>query len=159
MITSGTKPDNLLPLSFLKNEALRPGPGGFHSAPAQAEPPPFRKFTIPSQKVCKPSNIFLDRSGIIIPSGAKPDNLLPLSFLKNEALRLWPGGSHFAAVLIRSYVKLISRWAAFIALWRATPRMGAKITATTPLNTEEGAFSNTPSHAPSGVSPLTSRPL
>ena len=33
---------------------------------------------------------------MIIMSGEKPDNLLPLSFLKNEALRREPGGFHFA---------------------------------------------------------------
>ena len=54
------------------------------------------KFTYSSQKVLKPSNIFLGRAGMIILSGEKPDNLLPLSFLKNEALRREPGGFHFA---------------------------------------------------------------
>ena len=54
------------------------------------------EFTYSSQKVLKPSNIFLGRAGMIILSGEKPDNLLPLSFLKNEALRREPGGFHFA---------------------------------------------------------------
>ncbi len=52
-----------------------------------------------------------------------------------------------------------SKCAAFSALRSATPSMGANMTATTPLNAEEGSLPSVASQAASGDSPLTSSPL
>ena len=106
IITSGTKPDNLLPLSFLKKGNPPVQAGGFPSAHGtvagawglrhkKLRRQPGRKFTIPLQKVLKSSNTFLWSPGIIIMSGTKPDNLLPLSFLKNESPPASAGGLSF----------------------------------------------------------------
>ena len=135
--------------------SLRLGRGDFIF---QAGRVPNAVFTNLSQKVCKSSNIFWGGSGMIILSGAKPDNLLPLSFLpKRNVLRLRPEDISF--VTGKGYAGFISRWAAFRALWRATPKMGAKITATMPLNREEGSLPRVATQAPAGSSPFTSRPL
>lgn len=204
MIVSGTRPDNLLPLSFLKKEALRRQPEGFHfpSPPPEGGPPPSCEFTISSQKVLSSSTISRGRAGIMIVSGAKPDTSPPSLFSPNMGCPPADAGGHFISIARQAHggslaqggrsaqarfsepgrlfeprrdrpgrasagawarrwvhPSAVSRWAAFRALWRATPRMGAKITATTPLNRDEGTFSSTPSQAPPGVRPLMSKPL
>lgn len=85
MIVSGTRPDNLLPLSFLKKEALRPSRRVFISpAPRRwAGLLPSCEFTISSQKVLSSSTIFRGRAGIMIVSGAKPDTSPPSLFSPN----------------------------------------------------------------------------
>lgn len=67
------------------------------------------------------------------------------------------GGGSSVSVLFYSSTR--SRWADFRALLMATPRMGAKTTATRPLNTEEGTFCTTAAQAAAESSPAMSIPL
>lgn len=204
MIVSGTRPDNLLPLSFLKKEALRPSRRVFISpdAPPEGGPPPLLRihdlFTEGSQFVhhlpgtswyhdrvrCKTRHISSLSlfSKHEMPPGVSRGHFISIARQAHggslaqggrsaqarfsepgrlfEPRRDRPGRASAGAwARRRVHPAAVSRWAAFRALWRATPRMGAKITATTPLNRDEGTFSSTPSQAPPGVRPLMSRPL
>ena len=76
----------------------------------------------------------------------------------SERVNNTPGAACRSGGIV-AHTKIRSRWAAFIALLMATPRMGAKITATEPLNRAEGAFSSMATQAASAVSPASSMPL
>jgi len=84
--------------------------------------------------------------------------ILLFSPQSGEILRSFPVSSPFLCLTaeVFCYASRRSSRACFSALFRATPRMGAKITATTPLNREEGSLLSTTIHAPAASIPASS---